>query len=312
MSYRRAKWALCAFFIAVLGSPAAAQQANLPAEVWSAIAEMGPTLNQEVIRKSVALMEPLQAPRTGLSASQDVAYGPDPLQKMDLYQPQASAAGSAPIVIVVHGGGFTSGDKEIGENVAAYFARHGLLGVTINYRLAPTVQWPEQSLDLGSVVAWLRANAARYGGDPRRIVVIAHSSGGAVVISYLLDSSIKTDRDGVVGAVLLSGVFGYNFSSPAYYGDDPQKAAERQPHSHLNESKNESKLPLLIVAAEFDPPRVAAESHQFAAALCMRDSKCPPFLWLSGHNHSTEIRGIDTKDDRLGQQILEFVGTIAK
>jgi arylformamidase len=81
--------------------------------------------------------------------------------------------------------------------------------------LAPTVQWPEQSLDLGSVVAWLHGNAARYGGDPHRIVVIAHSTGGAVVGSYLLDSSIKTDRDGVLGAVLLSGVFGYNSSSPA-------------------------------------------------------------------------------------------------
>jgi len=265
-----------------------------------------------VIRKSMALMKPLQAPRTGLSASQDVAYGPDHLQKMDLYQPQASAAGSAPIVIFVHGGGFTGGDKESGENIAAYFARHGLLGVTINYRLAPTAQWPEQSLDLGRVVAWLHANAARYGGDPRRIVVIAHSSGGAIVASYLLDSSIKTDRDGVLGAVLLSGVYGYNISFPAYYGDDPQKAAERQPCSHVNESNNGSKLPLLIVAAEFDPPRIAADGHQLAAAVCMRDGKCPPYVFLSGHNHSTEIRGIDTKDDRLGRQILDFIHTVAK
>jgi triacylglycerol lipase len=181
---------------------------------------MGPTLNPDVISQSMALMKPLQAPRTGLSVSKDIAYGPDPLQKMDLYPPQESAAAAAPTVIYVHGGGFARGDKQGGENIAAYFARHGLLGVTVNYRLAPTVQWPEQSLDLGSAVAWLKANAAKYGGDPRRIVVIGHSSGAAVAASYVLDTSIKTDRDGVVGAVLLSGVFGYGTSAPAYYGGE--------------------------------------------------------------------------------------------
>ena len=308
MRRQPATWGLCALLVAFSGAPAAAQLANLPAEVGAAIAEMGPKLNPDVISKSIALMKPLQAPLTGLSVSQDVAYGPDALQKMDLYPPQASATGAAPIVIFVHGGGFTRGDKQGGENIAAYLARHGLLGITINYRLAPTVQWPEQSLDLGNAVAWLKANAAKYGGDPRRVVVIGHSSGGAVVASYVLDSSLKTDRDGVVGAVLLSGVFGYGTSNPAYYGEDPQKAAERQPRSHVNESK----LPLLIVAAEFDPPRIPADGHQLAAAICTRDGKCPPFVWLSGHNHMTEIGSIDTKDDRLGRRILEFVHAVAK
>lgn len=308
MRRQPARWGLCALLIAFSGSPAGAQLANLPAEVRAAIAAMGPTLNPHVISQSMALMKPLQAPRTGLSVSKDIAYGPDPLQKMDLYPPQESAAAAAPTVIYVHGGGFARGDKQGGENIAAYFARHGLLGVTVNYRLAPTVQWPEQSLDLGSAVAWLKANAAKYGGDPRRIVVIGHSSGAAVAASYVLDTSIKTDRDGVVGAVLLSGVFGYGTSAPAYYGDDPQKAAERQPRSHVNESK----LPLQIVAAEFDPPRVAADDHQLAAAVCTRDGKCPAFVWLSGHNHMSEIGSIDTKDDRLGREILDFVLTVAK
>ncbi len=309
MRRQPATWGLCALLIAFSGPPAAAQLAKLPAEVRAAIAEMGPTLNPDVISKTIALMKPLQATRIGLPASADVSYGPDPLQKMDLYPPQGNAAGPAPIVIFVHGGGFTRGDKRGSANIAAYFARHDMLGITMNYRLAPTVQWPAQSLDLGSAVAWLKANAARYNGDPRRIIVIGDSSGGGVVASYVLDSSIKTDRDGVVGAVLVSGTYGYVWpNSPAYYGDDPEKAAERQPRSHVNESK----LPLLIVAAEFDPPQIAADNHQLAAAVCTRDGKCPPFVLLSGHNHITEIGSIDTKDDRLGRGMLDFVHTVAK
>ena len=71
-------------------------------------------------------------------------------------------------------------------------------------------------------------------------------------------------------------------------------------------------MPLLIVAAEFDPPRVAADNHQLAAALCIRGGKCPPLVWLAGHKHMTEIASIDTTDDRLGREILAFVQTVAK
>jgi hypothetical protein len=70
---------------------------------------------------------------------------------------------------------------------------------------------------------------------------------------------------------------GYNKSSPAYYGADPQKPAERQPRSHVNESKNESKLPVLIIAAGFDPSRIAADGHQFAAAVCIARRQVPAF-----------------------------------
>jgi acetyl esterase len=313
MDYERAKWALCALFMAVSGSPAAAQQVNLPAEVGAAITTMGPKLDSDLIEKTRALMQPLQASRTGLSASNDLAYGSDALQKLDLYAPSGSPTRPVPIIVFVHGGGFATGDKRDGGSIAAYFSRHSMLGIAINYRLVPAATWPDQSLDLGDAMAWLKANAGRYGADPSRIIVIGQSSGAAVVASYVLDQSIKTVRDGVVGAVLLSGVYGYVPFPPGaaalqYYGDDLNKATARQPRSHINESK----LPFFIVTAEFDPPRFGAESHELAAAICARDGKCPPFLWLSGHNHISEFLSVDTKDDRLGQTVLEFVRSVVK
>ena len=148
-----------------------------------------------------------------------------------------------------------------------------MVGVSMNYRLAPAATWPEQSIDVGKVVAWLNANAAQYGGDSRRIVLIGYSSAASVVTSYLCDRSIDTTRAGVLGAAIIS-IFGYTGNAPVYYGDDPAKVAERQPRAHLKECK----LPLLIAMAEFDPASVGAASHELAADLCARDGMCPPFL----------------------------------
>ena len=154
---------------------------------------MGPHVDSSIVRKTYALMQPLQAARADLSVAQDVSYGGDPLQKLDVYAEKESGAGR-PIVVFVHGGGFTAGDKSSVQNVASYFARHGMVGVSMNYRLAPAATWPEQSIDVGKAVAWLNANAAQYGGDPRRIVVIGYSSAASVVASYLCDQSIDTTR----------------------------------------------------------------------------------------------------------------------
>jgi acetyl esterase len=308
MSYRHAARVLSVLLIMALSHPAGAQLADLPVEIRAAIAAMGPNVDPGIISKTEGLMRPLQAPRSGLSTHSDVAYGPHALQELDFYTAADSVERTTPIIVFVHCGRFEHGDKRDGANIAAYFARHGLMGVTINYRLAPSVTWPEQSVDIGNAIAWLRTNASRYGGDPSRIIAIGHSSGAAVIASYVLDGSIDTVRDGLVGAVLISGVYGYETRAPVYYGDDPQKAVERQPRSHINKGS----LPFFIVTAEYDPPWPAADSHQLATAICMRDGQCPPFLWLSGHNHISEIESVDTGDDRLGGAIREFVHAVAK
>jgi hypothetical protein len=187
------KLLLAALLITTSPGLALAQLANLPPDVRAAIAEMGPHVDPSIVRKTYALTQPLQANRADLSLGQDVSYGSDPLQKLDVYAEKESGAAGRPIVVFVHGGGFTAGDKSSAQNVASYFAGHGMVGVSMNYRLAPSATWPEQSIDVGRAVAWLNANAAQYGGDPRRIVVIGYSSAASVVAPYLFDRSIDHD-----------------------------------------------------------------------------------------------------------------------
>jgi triacylglycerol lipase len=279
-------------------TPAAAQTANLPSGVWSAIAAIGPTLNADMFAKSFALTRPLQAPRSDLIVAKDVSYGDDPLQKLDLWRSKSHRP--APIVLFVHGGGFVGGDKNDYDNVPAYFAHHGFLGVNMNYRVAPKVTYPAATLDVGSVVKWLGDNAARYGGDTKRIVVIGHSAGAAIVSSYVFDRTVETTRAGAVGAVLISGGYVPHPRDDTYYGAD---LAKNVPMAHVNDGK----LPLLITMTQYDPPLLASDSPLLAAALCKRDGICPPFFWLSGHNHFSQVASLDTRDDRLGQEIQDFV-----
>ncbi len=224
-------WLGVAAAAVLAAGPAWAQLANLPPDVRSAIAALGPNLNPAVIEKSFALMGPLEAPRDGMTVERDLSYGTDPLQKLDLWLPKAK--GRAPIVVFVHGGGFARGDKKDYDNIPAYFARHGFLGVNVNYRLAPAVAWPAASEDVGGAVAWLKANAAAHGGDPRRIVVIGHSAGASAVASYVLDRSIKAERSGVIGAVIISGPLAHGVErrpqDAVYFGKDPKAETMHEP-----------------------------------------------------------------------------------
>src|SRR5205085_3613438 len=118
-----------------------------------------------------------------------ITYGADPKQVLDVYTAD-SAPGRRPrpVLLFVHGGGFRGGDKHgpfYPDNVTLWAARHGMVGINIDYRLAPQNPYPAAAQDLAAAIGWARANAARYGGDPRRIVLFGHSAGANHVADYL-------------------------------------------------------------------------------------------------------------------------------
>jgi acetyl esterase/lipase len=110
-------------------------------------------------------------------------------------RPPAPGAGAGPraprpVLVFIHGGGFSRGAKHAPgspfyDNVALWAVDHGLVGVTINYRLAPQYPWPSGIEDLTQVVAWLKSHIAEYGGDPNKIFLWGHSAGAAHVGDYV-------------------------------------------------------------------------------------------------------------------------------
>lgn len=297
----------CAAGLLLFGASAQADISALPPDVVAAIAQMGPNLTPEIIAKTNALMRPLvPPPPASVKITNDISYGDDPLQKLDIDRPAEGS--NLPLAVYVHGGGFVRGDKSDYSNVVSYFAQHGIVGVNMNYRLAPKATWPAASQDVGAVIAFLHKNGAQYGGDPNRIVVIGHSAGANLVASYVLDPSLHPEEGPGVAAAVVISLPAYRAASihdqdHPYFGSDPSLYEKRAPAAYVNTSKT----PLMIAMTEFDPIMLAPEGYYLAAQACVRDGKCPRFLYVVGHNHISEVASIGSKDDQLALPLVEFV-----
>jgi acetyl esterase len=112
----------------------------------------------------------------------DVEYGQPggkPLL-LDLHVPDGS--GPFPAAILIHGGGFDEGSKS--TNVRPLFdvlANAGFAWFSIDYRMAPEFRFPEASADVATAIQWLRAHAAEYHVNVRKIALIGESAGGFLV-----------------------------------------------------------------------------------------------------------------------------------
>lgn len=146
--------------------------------------------------------------RSLLGGEVDVAYGADPAERLDVFP---AAAPGAPVLVFIHGGWWRSLDKSDHSFVAPAFVRAGACVVVPNYGLCPAVTIETIALQSARALAWVWRHAARYGGDPARIVVVGHSAGGHLA-AMLLSCRWKTVGDDlpprlVAGAASLSGVF---------------------------------------------------------------------------------------------------------
>jgi acetyl esterase/lipase len=115
----------------------------------------------------------------------DVTYcTPDGIpQKMNVFYPKQLSDKPMPIAVYVHGGGWTSGDKGSGAgsvDMQELLAR-GYIVASLDYRLAPQHKWPSQITDVKCAIRHLRAHAAMYDLDPKRIGVWGGSAGGHLV-----------------------------------------------------------------------------------------------------------------------------------
>ena len=243
-------------------------------------------------------------------ATRDLSYGPNPRHKLDVLQPQNPPEDAMPILVFIHGGAFVAGNKSDGEifdNVLNYFAARGVLGINATYRLAPEFQWPAGVEDMREIIRWIRANANEYGGDPDRIFLMGHSAGAAHVAAYTFMEDFQLDggNDGLRGVILFSGVYSdaSDGRSTAYYGDDSAKWEERMPINHVAGRR----IPLFIVDAEYDQLRMQKDAVKLMRAVCDRDGKCPMHKQLIGHNHYSMNYHINTADDSIASDLMQFI-----
>ncbi len=138
----------------------------------------------------------------------DLEYGRAAGEPLLLDAGMPAGPGPFPVVILVHGGGWTRGDKAgsdrpgDGADISPWFdllGRANHVWFSINYRLAPKHRWPACLEDLQTAVRWVKANAAGFRGDPGRIAVFGHSAGGHLALMLATLTRPETRVQAVVG-----------------------------------------------------------------------------------------------------------------
>lgn len=138
--------------------------------------------------------------RAELGGELDLAYGPGPRDKLDLFRPKSGS--KPPVLIFIHGGYWQQMDKSVFGYIARSWTRAGAAFVALGYPICPAVTMTELVASVRAGIAWVAAEADRLGLDGRRIAVTGHSAGG-----HLTAMAATGPGPDLVGAVALSGLY---------------------------------------------------------------------------------------------------------
>lgn len=243
----------------------------------------------------------------------DISYGPDERHRLDIFT-QGNPKG-APVFIFVHGGGFVMGDKHTEgspfySNIGDFAARHGWVGVTLTYRLAPANRFPSGPEDMEAAVEWLRSNIGDYGGDANKMVMSGQSAGAAHVAGYLAHR--REHAADLAGAVLMSGIYDTTTCDPndhakAYYGEDRKAWGPASCVAGLLATE----VPIQFSVAEFDPEDFQRQAAQIVGQWTDAKGEMPEMHYLSGHNHLTPALSIGSSSRETERMISGFVRRVA-
>ena len=286
------------------------QAEQLPPDVIALLRALDPAITMELAQSSWALLTPFheKAGYTAPKIDRDLRYGDDPRHRLDVHT--AGGESNAPVFVFVHGGGFVRGDKHIPgtpqyDLVGAWAVRHGYIGVTMTYRLAPEHKWPSGAEDVAGAVAWLRQNIARYGGDPDKIVLAGNSAGAVHVASFAAGQG-GADPASVAGVAMLSGIYEVRTPQPgapehAYYGPDPDPETATLP------GLLKASVPLLFSVSERDPSFFQEAAAGVVSAWQERHGTVPDLVWVEGHNHMSTIGSLTIDESALGTALARFI-----
>lgn len=153
-------------------------------------------------------------PSSRYELTPDVAYGPLPRQRLDIYRPrQAPPADGFPLVVFFYGGSWNTGERADYKFVGEALASQGIVTVIPDYRLYPEVTYPDFLTDSAMALAKGLREAAAMGGDPKRVFVMGHSAGGYNAAMLALDDRwLKAqgeDRHHLAGWIGLAGPYDF-------------------------------------------------------------------------------------------------------
>jgi arylformamidase len=243
--------------------------------------------------------------RARLGAPKRLAYGPTPIEALDLFP---TSKPNAPINVFIHGGAWRQRSAKDYAFLAEMFVRAGAHFIALDFvgvdktdgDLLPMADQVRRG------VAWVYNNAKSFGGDPNRLYVSGQSSGahlaGNVVTTDWKDYGVPNDI--VKGALLCSGMYDLKpvrlskRSEYVAFTDEVEDKLSSQRHlDRLN-------CPVIVSYGTYETPEFQRQNRDFAAAVKAR-GKPVTLLVAEGYNHFEMSEMIGNPLSLLGSAVLE-------
>jgi acetyl esterase/lipase len=286
-----------------------------------------------LLTSAFALMSTAQA-QTLKPTKADIPYvaGGHERQVLDVYAPQG--AKGAPVLFWIHGGGWQTGDKANVDVKPDYFVKqHGMLFVSINYRLWPKVEMEALIGDVAKAFRWVQEHISEYGGDPARVIVGGHSAGAQLAAIICTDEKYLK-AEGITNFAMLKGclpVDGDTYDIPAMietaegrlrahgypmpttghrqkFGNDPAKHKDFSAVYHVEKGKGIP--PFLIVYVSHHPDN-SMQARRFSEVLKAAD--VPVTLYGGKNTHHVKINDdIGVEGDAGTEAVAKFVAECLK
>ncbi len=249
------------------------------------------------------------AARARIGSPERVAYGPAESEKLDIYRTRHA---NAPVFVFIHGGAWRSGRSEEFATPAEMFLDAGA------HYVVPDFYWVQEaggSLvvladQVRRAIAWVRRNAAGFGGDPGRLYVGGQSSGGhlaAVALTTDWQREFDLPADMIKGGLCLSGMYDLApvrlSKRSTYVVFDDATVAALSPQRHLDRLH----APLTILCGTLETPEFQRQSREFAAAVAAAGR--PVRLLVGAHYNHFELQETLANPYGLaGRAALELMG----
>lgn len=244
--------------------------------------------------------------------SRGLRYGESEANVLDVAASAAKATTPRPVLVFVAGDSFT-GDRaapdlsrEMQDQAMCFAARNDMIGVRVNYRLAPSATWPAGAADVAAALSWVHGNIDLFNGDAREIVAVGYGAGAFHVAILLAHPELQTDRAEVAAVVLVSGIYragkDASDSVKAYLGADAAQYNKRSVYPGILNVD----VPIVLAWATDDAAGVVAQGETLKKTLCGA-GHCPRATLLRSRDGIAGAFGLDGSGDSLAEPTLLLV-----
>jgi arylformamidase len=251
-------------------------------------------------------------------------------QVLDVHAPDG--AKNLPVVFWIHGGGWQTGDKKMVALKPKAFMDAGFVFVSINHRLLPTVDMGAITRDVASALGWVHKNIAAHGGDPTRVLVMGHSSGGQLAALICTDDRyakaegfslamikgcvpVDADTFDIPAIIEMAETRArvHHLPLPTYghrqkFGNDPAKHRDFSTVTHVARNKGIPPFLILHIAGH---PDTGAQARRLAAVL---EAAGISAKVVAGREttHTSINDNLGAADDPVTKELFAFVAEALK